>query len=54
MGESGGGGRIERAEPRPVAAAPPAALPALRPVASNKEDEEPLIDIGVDRIDKEA
>ena len=56
----GGGGRIERTEPRPVAdaAAPPlAALSALRPAAAlaaaDEEDEKALIDIGVDLIDKE-
>ena len=51
-GESGSGGRMERTEPRPVApaAAPPAAaLLALRP-AEDGEDEEALIDIGVDLI----
>ena len=55
-GESGccGGGRMERTEPRPVAAAapPPAALLALR-TAADGEEEEALIDIGVDLIDKE-
>ena len=53
-GESGccGGGRMERTEPRPVAAPPPAALLALR-TAADGEEEEALIDIGVDLIDKE-
>ena len=51
---SGGGGRMERAEPRPVAAvpAPPAAaLLALRP-AADAEDEKSLIDIGVGLIEE--